>query len=123
MSLAFGIQDAEKIIAEFDLAKHVKHAVISSGRSMRELSGIISENENYISQQIKHKNINIPLLYTLTIWLNVNMFEPFLLMLPEHKRGTRKEKELGEEIARLNKELEDLKKERDIYKEIALKPR
>lgn len=121
MSLAYSLKDAENKINEWNLPLAVKNQLRGSQWSLRELSTTIGMHENFLSQQINRKNISLPLLFILSVYLRKNMFEPVLQLLPEHVRGTAREAELEAGIARLNAELADVKKERDIYKEIALK--
>jgi len=64
-------------------------------------------------------NPEVSLLVTMSIELQYNLFEPFLGLLPEHIRQTRKEKQLQEEIANLKKELESMTTQRDLLVKVA----
>ena len=85
------------------------------GRSLRKLSLMMHRNENYLQQILSRGDVKASVLLTLTDILHVNLFEYYLDMLPEHKRITQREKMMKEKITTLEKELEQVKAERDKY--------
>ncbi len=101
------------------------HAIIKgwvkyNGRSLRKLSKLMGQGENYLQQNLKSNDIRPSLLIELSGWLGVNLFEPYLLLLDANPiiKPTQKEQKLLNEIESLKKELEEVKKERDRYWEV-----
>ena len=121
MSTGITIKEAEKRIDEVNLPAIIKQKVNESNKNMTKLSKLLGRELSYMAQQLERKNVNVPLLYALSNHLNVNLFEPFLNLLPEDVRVTQKEKELQQQIADLQKQLDDTKRERDLLKEILMK--
>ena len=121
MSIAFSYTDAEQKISEVDVNRNVRHAIASRQFSMQQLSELMGKPGTFIKNNLAGKRISLPLLYALSVHLKQNLFEPFLTILPEPLRATQRETALQEEIASLQKQLAEMTKERDIYKEVALR--
>ena len=121
MSKIFSIKDAEKKIEEAAIATLVKHHIKENKQGLNNLSRLVGKPQGYVSQQLKRKNASLPLLYALSLHLNVNLFEPFVALLPENISPTRKEKQLQQQILDLQKQLDDVKKERDLLEKIVMK--
>jgi hypothetical protein len=121
MSLAFSFADAEKKIGEIEVDKYVRYLMVEHKQSMQKLSVLMGKEEGFIKKQIKRKHISLPLLYALTIHLKVNMFEPFINLLPDNLRATQRETALQNEIAALQQQLADVSKERDLLEKIVMK--
>lgn len=85
------------------------------------LSLQIGRSPSYLDKQLKQTDQPASLLILLSNHLQTNLFEPFMNLLPDDIRITQKEKTLQAEIAALQKQIEDLTKERDIYKGIVMK--
>lgn len=72
-------------------------------------------NRNYLQQILSRGHVKASTLLELSDVLHVNLFEYYLDQLPESKRITQREKMLKEKITTLEKELEQVKAERDKY--------
>lgn len=120
MSLAFSYTDAEQKLDEWQADETVRHLLAEHQMSMQEVSALIGSKESFIKHQLKRKTISLPLLYALTVHLKKNLFEPLLLLLPEHLQGTRREAALQAEIDQLKTELAAITKERDLYEKVAM---
>ncbi len=86
-----------------------------------QLSKYIGRSKNYLYKQLQNPDQPISIIVMLSIHLQYNFFEPVLTLLPENIRPTKAELALQQQIAALQKELEEVKKERDIYKGIVMK--
>jgi len=89
--------------------------------NLTQLSKNIGRTPTYLHHQIHKPDQPISLLLILSFHLQQNLLEPYQYIIPESCRTTNAEKALQQQIAALQKELEDVKKERDIYKAIAMK--
>ena len=85
------------------------------GTSLRKLSLKMQRNENYLQQILAKGHVKASTLLELSDVLHVNLFEYYLDQLPESKRITQREKMMKEKITTLEKELEQVKAERDKY--------
>lgn len=121
MSKLFSYTDAEDKITAINIPLLVTHHVNENKQTLAKLSRIISKPNGFISQQLERKNPSLPLLYALSIHLQTNLFEPLNNLLPEHIRPTRQEKALQQQLTILQQQYDDLKKERDLLKEIVMK--
>ncbi len=121
MSLAFSYKDAEQKLAEIDLNKTVRYVVKSKQQNLQKLSRLLGQEEDFARKQLRRKSVSLPLLYALSVHLKVNLFEPFLNLLPEGVRSTGREAALQEEIEALKKQLAEVMKERDMLEKIVMK--
>ena len=121
MSLTFSYTDAEQKLAEIDLPKTILYAVKSRQQNLQKLSRLMGQDDDFARKQLHRKHVSLPLLYALSVHLKMNLFEPYLNLLPEGVRSTGREATLQAEIEDLKKQLADLTKERDIYKGILVK--
>lgn len=85
------------------------------GTSLRKLSVKMKRNPNYLQQILARGDVKASVLLSLSDILHVNLFEYYLDQLPESKRTTQREKLMQEKITQLQKELEQVKAERDKY--------
>jgi len=83
--------------------------------SLRKLSLQMGKSENYLLQNLRSNDIRPSVLIELSGWLQTNLFEYYLRLLPQNLRPTQRETELQKEIDTLKKEIETLKAERDKY--------
>ncbi len=121
MSAQFSVADAEKKIEEIDFTRYVRQLVKEQNTSLDKLSLKMNGKRNALSRQLRHRKLGVALLYALSMHLKTNLFEPFSNQLPDHLRTTGREAALQAEIAALQKQLAEAIKERDIYKEVALR--
>src|SRR4249919_944295 len=106
MGISLSIKDAEKKIESVKLPDLIKRYANERNKNMVTLSKFLGRDPSYMAQQLERKTVNVPLLYALSNHLNVNLLEPFLNLLPEDIRTTQKEKELQQQIANLQKQLD-----------------
>lgn len=79
--------------------------------SLRKLSLRMGQSETYLNKILRRRDIRPTLLITLSKWLNINLLEPYLLLLPEDLQTTEREKLLHKKIESLETELEKTKEE------------
>ena len=121
MSNVFSFKDAEKKIKELNIPVLIKHHLNENRQGYNRISRLLGKEDSFLSQQMKRKNPSLAVFYTLSIHLQTNLFEPFQNLLPDHIRPTLKEKQLQQQIEDLQKQVADIAKERDIFKEILMK--
>jgi len=83
--------------------------------SLHKLSLQMGKSRNYLIQNLRSNDIRPSVLIELSGWLQTNLFDYYLPLLPHNLRPTRRETELQKEIDTLQKEIETLKAERDKY--------
>lgn len=90
--------------------------------SLRKLSKKMGKGENYLQQSIHINDIRPSMLIAISKALEINLFDHYLALLPESIRATEREKALllqieamQNEKEQLQKELEQVKAERDKY--------
>lgn len=98
-----------------DMNKLVGALLSQRGSSLRRQSLKMGQSHNYLGTALKRKNLPIGLLLELSIDLNVNLLEAYLLHLPPHVRPTAAERDLMQRINDLTAELLRVKEERDRY--------
>jgi hypothetical protein len=98
-----------------DMLTIVKGWAKVKGTSLRKLALKTGKSKTYYNKMLKKGDPKASLLLTLTDILHINLFEYYLDLLPEHKRITQREKMMKEKITALEKELEQVKAERDKY--------
>jgi len=121
MSSGFSITASEQKIQESSFATVVKYYSKERGKSLNQLSRLLGKEPNYVSQKLQSKTISLPLVYGLSIHLQVNLIELFQNLLPENIRPTHKENELQLQIEDLQQQLAEVKKERDLLEKIVMK--
>lgn len=121
MSSIFSYNDAEQKIREISFKNLVKHQANEKRIGLNQLGRMMGKDNNFITVQLSRKNIDLPLLYALSLHLSTNLFEPFQNLLPENIRPTQQEKARQQEIEDLQKQINDLTKERDLLKEIVMR--
>ncbi len=98
-----------------DMLTIIKGWAKVKGTSLRKLAFKTGKSQTYYNKILKKGDPKASLLLELTDILHVNLFEYYLDLLPEHKRITQREKMMKEKITTLEKELEQVKAERDKY--------
>jgi hypothetical protein len=89
--------------------------------STKQLSINMGRSANYLHKQLKNPDQPISMLIMLSTHLQYNFLEPYHSILHSGVPPTRAEKALQQQIADLQKELEAVKNERDIYKAVVMK--
>lgn len=89
--------------------------------STKQLSINMGRSANYLHKQLKNPDQPISILITLSTHLQYNFLDLYQSILPYGIPPTRAEKTLQQQIADLQKELEAVKNERDIYKAVVMK--
>lgn len=112
---------AMKDVKFINLKALVQVAMKERNTSFRQLSARMNQSPSYMAKEMVKKDHSIGLLLTLSRQLNVNLIEPYLVLLPTDIRGVKNEKILMEQISSLEKKLMDVKKERDWLKEVVMK--
>ncbi|MGE0636182.1 MAG: hypothetical protein AB7G44_09425 [Bacteroidia bacterium] len=90
--------------------------------SLRKLSRRMGKSDNYLTRNMHENDVRPSLLLLLSEVLNINLFEHYTLLLPEHLQTTEREKllhkkieSLETELEKMKEELEKVKQERDKY--------
>jgi len=121
MSALINHHNVKPLLQQINLPLYFSTAQEDRKLNAGQLSKYIGRSKNYLYKQLQNPDQPISILLMLSIHLQQNFFDPVLGLLPENIRPTNTEKALQQQIAALQKELEDVKKERDIYKTIAMK--
>lgn len=121
MSAIFNHHNIQPRLEEINLSLMVSVYAKEREISIVQLSKNIGRNRAYLHQQLAKPDQPISLLLLLSTHLQHNLLEPYQAIIPETCRTTNAEKALQQQIAALQKELEEVKKERDIYKAIVMK--
>jgi hypothetical protein len=98
-----------------DVTEGLRAIAFRQGTSLSKLSKEMGQAANYIALHLKQGNPRVMLLVDLSTRLNVNLLEAYLDLLPDAVRATGAEAQLALENAKLKKELEEVKAERDKY--------
>ncbi|MEP6467577.1 MAG: hypothetical protein ABJB05_14805 [Parafilimonas sp.] len=110
-----------QLLQQINFAAILESKMQQQNISPKRLSEDIGHSKSYLYRQMEHNNQTASLLMVLSTHLQCNLFEPYINLLPEEVRITQREKDLQAEINSLHKQIEDITKERDIYKSIAMK--
>ena len=86
--------------------------------SMRRLSLSLGMSQSFLSAKKKKHDFSCAEIMALNNYLDTNLFEWFSNRLPANIRPTKKETELLQQVADLQKQILDLEKERDWLKEV-----
>ncbi len=89
--------------------------------NVRQLSLLMGGGPSFLSRAIKRKDHHISLLIALSIHLDKNLLEYYLPLLPITIRATKRETELLQQLAELQKQLEAVTKERDMFRDAVLR--
>jgi len=98
-----------------ELLEGLRAIAFRQSTSLRKLSLEMGQTANYITLHLKNGNPKVMLLVELSAKLHVNLLEAYLPLLPAEVRATEAEAQLALENAKLKKELEEVKAERDKY--------
>lgn len=104
-----------------NLPLQVQLQLEKQGSNKQRLSKNLGKSSNYLHYQLPKPNQSIATLLALSIHLQYNFIDAYLTLLPENIRPTSAEKALQQQIADLQQELEKIKAERDLLKEIVMK--
>jgi hypothetical protein len=104
-----------------NLPLQVQVQLEKNSTNKQQLSKNLGRSSNYLHYQLPKPDQSMATLLALSIHLQYNFIDAYLTLLPENIRPTSAEKTLQQQIAALQKELEDVKKERDLLKEIVMK--
>ncbi|HRH59484.1 MAG TPA: hypothetical protein PL045_02890 [Chitinophagaceae bacterium] len=121
MSLFISIRKVKEMLVEMNFPLYIKAELKRTGFKKHKLSAQLGRDGSYLQRQLKNPDQPASLLLLLSQHLNTNLFEPFINLLPDHIRPTRKEKQLQQQIEDLQKQVADIAKERDLLKEIVMK--
>jgi hypothetical protein len=121
MSAIFNHHNIKPRLADINLSLLVGVYAKEREISIIQLSKNIGRTASYLHHQLAKPDQSISLLLLLSTHLHHNLLEPYQAIIPESCRTTYAEKTLQQQIAALQKELEEVKKERDIYKAIVMK--
>lgn len=86
--------------------------------SINKLGERMGMHPNWLMRALKRKDHHISLLIALSKHLNHNFLDPYLLLLPQNIRPTKRERELLQQIDDMEKQLLQLIQERDWLKEV-----
>lgn len=107
----------DKLLIDEDKLPDIRNAVIGAakrrGTSLRALSLRMGYNANYLSDSLARNQPRITLLLELSVVLQVNLLESYLLLLPATVRPTAIERDQMEQIDRLQQERDTARAERD----------
>ncbi len=111
-------KDAVTLMEQLNFGAAIKHYASVRRISLFKLNSLIGKSDNFIGRKIKNGQIDVPLLYCLSLHLQVNLFEPLLNAMPDNVRKTDVEKQLEAEKKALEQENEILKRENELMKAI-----
>lgn len=115
------LQEVKKTLASFSLKTIVKDARRTQGVSMRVLDKKVGLKQGGVARNLDSSNMRVHLLIALSTQLRMNLFEPYITILPNDIQETERERKLKTQLATLQTEFDTLKKERDLLKEIVMK--
>lgn len=121
MSAIFNHHNIKPRLAEINLPLMVNVYAKEREISVIQLSKNMGRSASYLHHQLAKPDQPISLLLLLSTHLQHNLLESYQAIIPDTCRTTNAEKALQQQIAALQKELEEVKKERDIYKAIVMK--
>ncbi len=110
-------------LKQLNFPQIVKQKMKERNQKLSVFSQQIGRDGSYFSRRINDYDQPVSVILLLSLALEANLLEPFSNLLPASIPVTEKEKELQLKIASLEKQLEELGKERDIYKNIVLQTR
>lgn len=97
------------------LHKVVESLLKGRGSSLAKASLKMGRASNYLTIRLKSNNPNIGLLVDLSNLVGINLLEAYLPFMAPEVRHTAVERELMQQLAAKNAELETVKTERDKY--------
>ena len=115
------LKDAEEKLKALNLAAIVMKTAETKNLNFAKLSKLMHKSDSFVSARLGRKKLSMPILFALSQHLQTNLFEPYTNLLPEAVRATAHEKQLQLQITDLQKQLDDMRKERDLLKEIVMK--
>ncbi len=121
MSILFNHINIKPSLGLLNLPLTVRTRVKEMNTNLRQLSINMGRSVNYLHKQLHNNDQPISVLILLSLHLQTNLFEPYLTLLPASISATAKERELQNQVIALQAELQDVKKERDIYKAVVMK--
>lgn len=115
----FSFKIIESKIEQLNFPEFIQYRMEDKKTNMKSLEKKLGKPRGFLQRAFKKYDTTVSILVTMSIEMQYNLFEPFLGLLPEHIRQTRKEKQLQEENANLKKELESITAQRDLLVKVA----
>lgn len=106
----------KKMQQEMNIPLRLKILSVEKNQSFAKLSLNLGMNKNFLNQKKRKHDFSCAEIMALSHYLDTNLFEWFSDRLPAHIRPTKKETELLQQVADLQKQISDLEKERDWLK-------